>query len=76
MPNTKPGISFDSFGLCSACQYNNFKDKINWKERENQLKKICEEVRGSNGNGYECIVPVSGGKDSTYQAYSMKKNTI
>lgn len=73
MPNTKPGISFDSFGLCSACQYNNFKDKINWKERENQLKKICEEVRGSNGNGYECIVPVSGGKDSTYQAYSMKK---
>jgi N-acetyl sugar amidotransferase len=34
---------------------------------------MCDEVRGSNGNGYDCIVPVSGGKDSTYQAYVMSQ---
>ena len=73
MPDTKPGIKFDENNLCSACQNNKNKKKINWKNRENLLQKICNTVRGSNGNGYECIVPVSGGKDSTYQAYQMKK---
>jgi N-acetyl sugar amidotransferase len=72
MPNTKPGIIFDSNGLCSACFYSKKKKKINWKKRMLHLKKICDEVRNSNGNGYECIVPVSGGKDSTYQADLMK----
>lgn len=72
MPDTKPGIVFNSNGLCSACFYSKKKKKINWKKRMLHLTKICDEVRNSNGNGYECIVPVSGGKDSTYQAHLMR----
>ena len=73
MPDTKPGITFNSNGVCSACQYVETKDNINWEERKRKLETLCNSVRGSNGNGYECIVPVSGGKDSIYQAYMMSK---
>lgn len=73
LPNTKPGVTFNSDGLCSACISVEIKHKIDWKKRKKKLKEICEQIKGSNGNGYECIVPVSGGKDSTYQAYVMSK---
>ena len=73
LPNTKPGVKFNSDGICSACISVENKHKIDWKKRAKKLNEICDQVRGSNGNGYECIVPVSGGKDSTYQAYVMSK---
>ena len=73
MPDTKPGIAFDDEGICSACQSVEKKKRIDWEARAVKLKALCDQVRGSNGNGYECIVPVSGGKDSTYQAYMMSK---
>lgn len=73
LPDTKPGVFFDKNGICSACLSVEKKKKIDWSSREEQLKSICDKVRGSNGNGYECIVPVSGGKDSVYQAYMMSK---
>lgn len=73
MPNTKPGLTIDANGICSACLSVEKKHKIDWKKREAKLHEICDQIRGSNGNGYECIVPVSGGKDSAYQAYTMRK---
>ena len=73
IPSTKPGVKFNSDGICSACISVEIKHKTDWKKREKKLNEICDQVRGSNGNGYECIVPVSGGKDSTYQAYVMSK---
>ena len=73
LPNTKPGVKIDSNGICSACLSVEKKHKIDWKKREKKLSDICDQARGSNGNGYECIVPVSGGKDSAYQAYTMSK---
>ena len=73
MPSTKPGLKIDSDGLCSACKSVEVKHTINWEERQQKLTDLCNEIRGSNGNGYECIVPVSGGKDSAYQAYTMSK---
>ena len=73
LPSTKPGLKIDSEGICSACRSVEIKHQINWNERQDKLKKLCDEIRGSNGNGYECIVPVSGGKDSAYQAYMMSK---
>ena len=71
LPNTKPGIVFDSEGICSACRSVERKHTIDWEGRAKRLASLCDEIRGSNGNGYECIVPVSGGKDSCYQAYMM-----
>lgn len=73
LPNTKPGLVIDTDGVCSACRSIEKKHHIDWKAREDRLHKLCDQIRGSNGNGYECIVPVSGGKDSTYQAYMMSK---
>ena len=73
MPKTKPGLSMDAEGICSACRSVERKHEIDWEERADRLKKICDEIRGSNGNGYECIVPVSGGKDSINQAYMMSQ---
>ena len=73
LPDTKPGIFFDSQGVCSACRYVESKKSIDWDSRQQKLEEICNEVRGSNGNGYDCVVPVSGGKDSMYQVYILSQ---
>lgn len=72
MPDTKPGLIIDEEGICSACRSNEVKRTVDWSQRSEDLKTLCDQVRGSNGTGYDCIVPVSGGKDSTYQAWMMK----
>lgn len=73
LPDTKPGLSIDVEGVCSACRSVERKHEIDWEERAARLAKVCDEVRGSNGNCYECIVPVSGGKDSVTQVYYMSQ---
>lgn len=73
MPDTKPGITFDSEGVCSACRANERKAVIDCDMRYNELKKICDKYRGKFGNDYDCIIAVSGGKDSHYQVHIMKE---
>lgn len=73
MPDTKPGIKFNSDGICYACLHAKKKKNINWKKRKQQLHLICDQIRGKNKNGYDCIVPVSGGKDSIFQVYIMSE---
>lgn len=73
-PETKPDLSFNEEGVCSACQAAEEKNKgIDWDQRAKEFHEIIEFYRKpANETGYDCIVPVSGGKDSTYQAYFMK----
>lgn len=73
MPDTKPGVFLDSEGICSACRAVERKREINWQQREQELREICEQIKANNDSCYDCIVPVSGGKDSTYQAWTMKE---
>jgi N-acetyl sugar amidotransferase len=73
LPDTKPGVIFDEDGICSACRSVERKKLIDWDQRAHRLRELCNQIRGSNGNGYECVVPVSGGKDSVYQAYMMSQ---
>ena len=73
MPNTRPGIKFNEAGFCSACQAYENRKKINWDLRYRELEKICDKYRGMNGDGYDCAIAVSGGKDSHYQVYLMKE---
>lgn len=73
MPDTKPGVFMDAEGVCSACRAVEKKQQIDWGQREKELEKICETIKATNTSSYDCIVPVSGGKDSTYQAWTMKE---
>lgn len=66
MPDTRPGIALNGEGVCSACQSYERRKNINWNERWKQFEKICDKYRGMNGNGYDCAIAVSGGKDSHY----------
>ena len=66
----KRGIDFNTQGICEACEYNEEKHAINWKERENELLKLLERHR--KPTGYDCVVPGSGGKDSAYTAHILK----
>ena len=72
-PETKPDLFFDENGLCSACKAANQKNAgIDWKKREENFFEIINDYK-KDGVGYDCLIPVSGGKDSTYQAYFMKE---
>lgn len=73
MPNTRPGIIFDENGVCEACNNYSKKESINWDKRYEELKELCNKYRGSNGDGYDCAIAVSGGKDSMFQVYVMKE---
>lgn len=66
LPATKPELQFDERGHCSACYRFGARDNINWSSRWSQLEAIVEEQRKKQLR-WDCIVPVSGGKDSTYQ---------
>ena len=65
-------LAFDENGLCSGCRTNNQSTKIDWKKREKRFKKLVEQYRNKDGTGYDCIIPVSGGKDSYFQIHIIK----
>lgn len=67
MPDTRPGISFDSEGVCSACRAYENRGQVDWDERWHELELLCDKYRGMNGDGYDCAIAVSGGKDSHFQ---------
>jgi N-acetyl sugar amidotransferase len=73
MPDSRPGITFNEEGVCSACQCYENRKNINWETRWEEFKVLCDRYRGMNGpNGYDCMIAVSGGKDSHFQTYIMK----
>ena len=71
MPSTRPNITFNERGVCSACQWAKEKQTIDWEDRKKKLGQICDRFRG-NGKEPDMIVPFSGGKDSIYVAYKMR----
>jgi len=74
MPDTRPGITFNEEGVCSACQHYDKMKEIDWEKRWEELETLAHKYKGINGkNGYDCIIAVSGGKDSHYQTYIFKE---
>jgi N-acetyl sugar amidotransferase len=73
MPETQEGIKFDDMGICQACQSQEHKIHIDWLVREKQLRAILENAKSKAGNNYDCILPISGGKDSTFQMHVLTK---
>jgi len=68
MPDTKPGVWLDERGFCNACRTKEVKANIDWDDRFKDLELIVEDIKKANHPFYDCIVAVSGGKDSWYQA--------
>jgi N-acetyl sugar amidotransferase len=64
-PNTKPHLFFNKDRICSACVNFNKRSKISWQRRKNEFIQLVKKIK--NKHNYDCIIPVSGGKDSTYQ---------
>lgn len=78
--NAKPGIVFDDQGICSGCRSFEartiHRGRIDWAERERRLHALLDEYRErqrEKGNPYDCIIPVSGGKDSHFQVYVVRE---
>jgi len=67
--DTRPGLVFGDNGVCMACHLYDERQKVDWDERKEQLKDIADWAIGVASEGFECIVGVSGGKDSLFQAF-------
>jgi N-acetyl sugar amidotransferase len=74
-PETKPDLYFNEEGVCSACIAAEEKNiSIDWEQRKKDFFSIINHYKKKEGaTGYDCLIPVSGGKDSTYQVYFMKE---
>jgi N-acetyl sugar amidotransferase len=72
LPETHESIMFDEEGICNICRQNEFKkDKIDWTAKKKELDELVEMYRGKGD--YDCLIPFSGGKDSTWTLYYLMK---
>lgn len=71
LPETKPDLSFDAQGVCSACSAFSKRSEINWDQRKMEFMNLVKRHRSQGSSSWDCIVPVSGGKDSTAQVLKM-----
>jgi N-acetyl sugar amidotransferase len=71
MPDTKPGLVLDGEGICQACRHYEKRATTDYFQRYEELAKLCDKHRKTDGS-YDCIITVSGGKDSHYQVHIMK----
>ena len=70
LPSSKPDLYFNQEGVCAACTSFLERPQIDWDKRKSNFLQIIEKFRKSDGN-WDCVIPVSGGKDSTYQVIKM-----
>lgn len=66
LPNTRPNLHIGLEGICNACLSHSKKQSINWKVRKKKFLNIINKVKLKKVK-YDCLIPVSGGKDSTWQ---------
>ncbi len=74
-PSSRPRVSFNDEGICNACTNAEDKKKIDWEKRKKEFLIIVEDIKKyskKNNNNYDCIIPWSGGKDSTSIALRLK----
>lgn len=72
IPETHETIMFDNEGVCNICRQHEYKqENINWAEKKKDLDNLIKEYRGKYD--YDCLIPFSGGKDSTFTVYYLVK---
>ena len=72
MPTTRPRVLFNDAGVCNACTNAEDKKAINWHDRRQQFLEYVDRYRARDVP-YDCLVPWSGGKDSTAIALRLKE---
>jgi len=72
-PETKPDLTFDEDGVCDACRFANVKDATDWDSRRKELVEVFNKFKSKDGSNYDCVIPISGGKDSHFQTYMVKE---
>ena len=72
MTETKPGLSLDERGLCDACRNAEYKKTVDYGRRFEELKQLCDRYKRDDGY-YDCMITVSGGKDSHFQVHVLKE---
>ena len=71
MPETKPDLILDADGICNGCRAFENRAEVDWSRRKHELVNILNRYRSNDRSNYDCIVPVSGGKDSHFQLITM-----
>ncbi len=66
LPDTRPNIVIGPDGICNACRSHKSKAGIDWDKRQNDFEKVVANAK-QHSSGYDCVIPVSGGKDSHWQ---------
>ncbi len=66
IPDTRPNIEFDADGVCNGCLAHSQKPRIDWAQRAATFQEVVDNAK-ARSLGYDCLIPVSGGKDSTWQ---------
>lgn len=75
-PESKPDLLFDEEGVCGACRNYERRREVDWEQRKREFFQLMERYRSKDGSNYDCIVPVSGGKDSTYQVLRLLEHGV
>jgi N-acetyl sugar amidotransferase len=65
-------LTFDEEGVCSGCRVHEEKDILNWNYQASKLAGILENYRSRSGKNYDCIIPVSGARDSYFIVHTIK----
>jgi N-acetyl sugar amidotransferase len=80
MPDTKPYVSFDPYGVCGACKAHESKQKavggIDWSKRNDEFQALIAEIKSLKAPFYDVLVPVSGGKDSLTQVHRLLNHDL
>jgi N-acetyl sugar amidotransferase len=66
-------LTFDQDGVCSGCRTHEEQKSVDWAARERMFRELCDDYRSRDGKRHDCLIPVSGGKDSFYQVHLLKK---
>lgn len=72
LPDTRPFLKIESDGICNACHAHRQRPHIDWKSRERAFKSLVRWAKARKAP-YDCVIPVSGGKDSTWQVVQCLK---
>lgn len=65
-------LTIDEEGICSGCRVHEEKDRLDWAARGEKLASIFDSYRNQSGNNYDCIIPVSGARDSHFIVHTVK----